>query len=156
MTDIADLAREILTTHQDWLDGGFIKESDFLCAMRLAQMVLDNNQLPKRGEQMPQTPEQFAGGADLYEKALLKADEENSLLRSKYNEIEQKQAKLIEQARQEQEQKEKVAQWIMSKGYATGHGDSIEGMLQELIEHAYSQGHADGWKESEIIKGVRD
>jgi hypothetical protein len=28
--------------------------------------------------------------------------------------------------------REKVAQWIMAKGYATGHGDIIEEMLEEL------------------------
>ena len=28
--------------------------------------------------------------------------------------------------------KEKVSQWMMDKGYATGHGDSIVDLLQEL------------------------
>ena len=28
--------------------------------------------------------------------------------------------------------KEKLAKWIMAKGYATGHGDSVEDLLQEL------------------------
>ena len=28
--------------------------------------------------------------------------------------------------------KEKLAQWMMAKGYATGHGDTIEDLLQEL------------------------
>jgi len=28
--------------------------------------------------------------------------------------------------------KEKLAQWMMAKGYATGHGDSVEDLLQEL------------------------
>ena len=29
-------------------------------------------------------------------------------------------------------QREKVAAWMMERGYATGHGDSIEDLLQEL------------------------
>ena len=29
-------------------------------------------------------------------------------------------------------EREKVAQWMMARGYATGHGDSIEDLLQEL------------------------
>ena len=28
--------------------------------------------------------------------------------------------------------KEKLAQWMITKGYATGHGDTIEDLLQEL------------------------
>ena len=28
--------------------------------------------------------------------------------------------------------KEKLAQWMIQRGYATGHGDSIEDLLQEL------------------------
>ena len=28
--------------------------------------------------------------------------------------------------------KEKLAQWMMERGYATGHGDTIEDLLQEL------------------------
>ena len=28
--------------------------------------------------------------------------------------------------------KEKVSQWMMDKGYATGHGDTIEELLKEL------------------------
>ena len=28
--------------------------------------------------------------------------------------------------------KEKVAQWMIQKGYATGHGDTVEDMLKEL------------------------
>ena len=28
--------------------------------------------------------------------------------------------------------KEKLAKWMMAKGYATGHGDSVEDLLQEL------------------------
>ena len=28
--------------------------------------------------------------------------------------------------------KEKLAQWMIEKGYATGHGDTIEDLLQEL------------------------
>ena len=29
-------------------------------------------------------------------------------------------------------EREKVAQWMMAKGYATGHGDTIEDLLTEL------------------------
>ena len=29
-------------------------------------------------------------------------------------------------------EREKVAAWMMQRGYATGHGDSIEDLLQEL------------------------
>ena len=29
-------------------------------------------------------------------------------------------------------EREKVAAWMMAKGYATGHGDTIEDLLQEL------------------------
>jgi len=29
-------------------------------------------------------------------------------------------------------EREKVAQWMISRGYATGHGDTIEDLLQEL------------------------
>ena len=28
--------------------------------------------------------------------------------------------------------KEKVAQWMMHRGYATGHGDTVEDLLKEL------------------------
>ena len=31
-----------------------------------------------------------------------------------------------------QEEREKVARWMMERGYATGHGDTIEDLLQEL------------------------
>ena len=31
-----------------------------------------------------------------------------------------------------QEEREKVAAWMMQRGYATGHGDSIERLLQEF------------------------
>ncbi len=29
-------------------------------------------------------------------------------------------------------ERNKLAQWMMARGYATGHGDSIEDLLQEL------------------------
>jgi hypothetical protein len=38
-------------------------------------------------------------------------------------------AKFAELVRQDE--REKVAQWMMDKGYATGHGDSIEDLLRE-------------------------
>ena len=31
-----------------------------------------------------------------------------------------------------EEEREKVAKWMMSQGYATGHGDTIEDLLKEL------------------------
>lgn len=31
-----------------------------------------------------------------------------------------------------QEEREKVAAWMMARGYATGHGDSVEDLLHEL------------------------
>ena len=31
-----------------------------------------------------------------------------------------------------EQEREKVAQWMMEKGYATGHGDTIEDLLKEL------------------------
>ena len=31
-----------------------------------------------------------------------------------------------------QEEREKVARWMIRRGYATGHGDTIEDLLQEL------------------------
>jgi hypothetical protein len=30
------------------------------------------------------------------------------------------------------QEREKVAAWMMERGYATGHGDTIEDLLQEL------------------------
>lgn len=36
----------------------------------------------------------------------------------------------IDQARKEE--REKVAKWMMDRAYATGHGDSIEDLLEEL------------------------
>jgi hypothetical protein len=30
------------------------------------------------------------------------------------------------------ETREKVAQWMMERGYATGHGDTVEDLLKEL------------------------
>jgi len=54
-----------------------------------------------KGERMPQTPEQFALMADKYEKALLREKEENSRLRAKLNELNQKYSK----AKREQQAK---------------------------------------------------
>ena len=39
-------------------------------------------------------------------------------------------SKLIELVRADE--REKVAAWVMQRGYATGHGDTIEDLLQEL------------------------
>ena len=42
---------------------------------------------PAKGKPMPQTPEQFQRMGDLYEKALLKAQAENSRLRAEVHEL---------------------------------------------------------------------
>jgi hypothetical protein len=38
---------------------------------------------------------------------------------------------------------EQVALWMMSHGYATGHGDTVEAMLAELEAQARERGSAD-------------
>jgi hypothetical protein len=43
--------------------------------------------------------------------------------------------------------KEKVAQWMIERGFATGHGDSIEDLLKEIewqIEARTKQAYCDG------------
>jgi len=43
--------------------------------------------------------------------------------------------------------KEKVAQWMIERGFATGHGDSIEDLLKEIewqIESRTKQAYCDG------------
>ena len=44
--------------------------------------------------------------------------------------------------------KEKLAQWMMAKGYATGHGDSVEDLLQELDWQI-----AENWNQA-LINGI--
>ena len=44
--------------------------------------------------------------------------------------------------------KEKLAQWMIEKGYATGHGDTIEDLLQELEWQI-----AENWT-SALVKGM--
>ena len=43
--------------------------------------------------------------------------------------------------------KEKLAQWMIQRGYATGHGDSVEELLQELdwqIAENWTRGMVNG------------
>ena len=43
--------------------------------------------------------------------------------------------------------KEKLAQWMIQRGYATGHGDSVEDLLQELdwqIAENWTRGMVNG------------
>ena len=44
--------------------------------------------------------------------------------------------------------KEKVAQWMIQKGYATGHGDTVEDLLKELEWQI-----AENWTNA-LVKGV--
>jgi hypothetical protein len=44
--------------------------------------------------------------------------------------------------------REKLAQWMMQRGYATGHGDTLEDLLQELDWQI-----ADGWNRA-LMNGV--
>ena len=44
--------------------------------------------------------------------------------------------------------KEKVAQWMIQQGYATGHGDTVEDLLKELEWQI-----AENWTNA-LIKGV--
>jgi len=46
-------------------------------------------------------------------------------------------------------EREKVAQWMMQRGYATGHGDTIEDLLAELDWQI-----ADGWSRA-LMNGVK-
>jgi len=46
-----------------------------------------------------------------------------------------------------QEEREKVARWMMERGYATGHGDTIEDLLNELdwqIAENWTRGMVNG------------
>jgi hypothetical protein len=45
--------------------------------------------------------------------------------------------------------KEKLAQWMIQRGYATGHGDTLEDLLQELDWQI-----ADGWNRA-LMNGVK-
>jgi hypothetical protein len=54
-------------------------------------------------------------------------------------------------------ERNKVAQWMMTKGYATGHGDTVEDLLRELewqvadrcAEIAYE---AEPWHSADLIR----
>ena len=46
-------------------------------------------------------------------------------------------AQLVAQA-----QRQKVAQWMIKRSYATGHGDSVEDLLKELEWQAKERGQA--------------
>ena len=60
-------------------------------------------------------------------------------------------SKALRQALAQPEQmtdKEKVAQWMIQKGYATGHGDTVEDLLKELEWQI-----AENWTNA-LVKGV--
>lgn len=116
--DKIELAKEILEAreHIDNLSnsaGNYLERAQVISvvvvkiellekAEQLAQVVIDETiSLTPRGERMPQTPEQFTYLADKYENALLEEKEENSRLRAKLNELDQKYSK----AKQEQKEK---------------------------------------------------
>jgi hypothetical protein len=42
------------------------------------------------------------------------------------------------------EVRERVAQWMIQRGYATGHGDTVEDLLVELEGQARTRKHDDG------------
>lgn len=46
---------------------------------------------------------------------------------------------------------EQVALWMMGNGYGTGHGDTVEDMLEELVLQVSRRAETDGYN-----KGVRD
>ena len=45
-------------------------------------------------------------------------------------------------------EREKVAKWMMQEGYTTGHGDSIEDLLQELEWQIRERESPDAWKQA--------
>lgn len=59
-----------------------------------------------------------------------------ALKQSHKNELEKLEARLAEAVwnygELKRAQREKVAAWMMQRGYATGHGDTIEELLKEL------------------------
>jgi hypothetical protein len=44
-------------------------------------------------------------------------------------------------------EREKVAQWMIEKGYATGHGDTIEDLLKELEWQITERMKSEGWRQ---------
>ena len=52
--------------------------------------------------------------------------------------------------------KEKLAQWMMAKGYATGHGDSMEDLLHELEWQIAENWKWVGQKERQVVLDAID
>ena len=46
---------------------------------------------------------------------------------------------------------ERLALWMIGHGYATGHGDTFDDMLDELVSQVAKRSETDGWN-----KGVSD
>lgn len=89
-----------------------------LAVVEKARQEQIDNKLSARGEQMPQTPEQFERMADLYEKALLKEKEENSRLRKKLNKkLSQRECYMrgVNAGKEEQREKDAVIAEVMFK-----------------------------------------
>jgi hypothetical protein len=44
-------------------------------------------------------------------------------------------------------EREKVAKWMIEKGYATGHGDTVEDLLKELEWQIAERMKSEGWRQ---------
>lgn len=93
--NITKLAQEIQDYIAAYHSGGYSDDWMFLqdllrLSEQLAQAAIDMPGRTLKGVKMPQTPEEFEYMATLYEEALLKEKEENSYLRVKCNDLEQK------------------------------------------------------------------
>ena len=64
--------------------------------------------------------------------ALVIAEKEKQIIAANAPEIERINTYIKELEEAVAAEREKVAQWMMTKGYATGHGDSIEDLMKEL------------------------
>lgn len=64
--------------------------------------------------------------------ALVIAEKEKQIIAANAPEIERINTYIKELEEAVAAEREKVAQWMMTKGYATGHGDSTENLLKEL------------------------
>ena len=64
--------------------------------------------------------------------ALVIAEKEKQIIAANAPEIERINTYIKELEKAVAAEREKVAQWMMTKGYATGHGDSIEDLMKEL------------------------
>lgn len=60
-----------------------------------------------------------------------------SRMQDHYEAMDRRWAELAEEI--ESKVRERIAAWMMERGYATGHGDTIEGLLVELEGHAKSR-----------------